>query len=472
MVIQLARLGDLVQTIPLLKALQTGSRHIVTLVIDKRLEAGISSSIPADEIIPVDLAGMERECRSGGVVSGFRNITQGLAKLRGKRYDRVYNLNFAPLNAAALSQVNYDICKGFIPAETPGDFRHSAPFRVMFLQGHHRRFARVHLSDLFRFTADNPPVTRPPFWRVTEKGRELGASAVGTLKRRGAQTVVALHLGAGAEIRRWGDENFAELISLLRRMGDFGFILAGSAGESRGLRRELEAGSPVLDMTGKTDIDALAGTLAAADLLVGADSGPLQLAAAVGTKTLGLYFASAFVFETGPIGEGHFTLQVFPQCAPCLEDAPECGDVRCRNLITPEIAAETVVNITENNLDALTNLPLPDDVLLFRSEVDGKGQTYRLINGKSDEISNEKYREMWLEMCRENGAVPAVSAGEIAEMESRAARMTESPQSTPLAQYYYLVQADEGSAAAAAALKRVLEIHEPQEAYSPVLSVL
>jgi hypothetical protein len=42
---------------------------------------------------------------------------------------------------------------------------------------------------------------------------------------------------------------------------------------------------------------------------VGADTGPLHLAASVGTSAMGFYFSRARVHETGPYGQGHWVWQ-------------------------------------------------------------------------------------------------------------------------------------------------------------------
>ena len=60
------------------------------------------------------------------------------------------------------------------------------------------------------------------------------------------------------------------------------------------------------DATGRTTLSQLATTLKRCDWAVGADTGPLHLAAAVGTSAMGFYFSRARVHETGPYGQGHW----------------------------------------------------------------------------------------------------------------------------------------------------------------------
>jgi hypothetical protein len=65
----------------------------------------------------------------------------------------------------------------------------------------------------------------------------------------------------------------------------------------------------VWDTTGRTSLDELAELLSRCHAVIGADTGPLHLAAAVGTRVIGWYFARARVHETGPYGSGHLIWQ-------------------------------------------------------------------------------------------------------------------------------------------------------------------
>lgn len=458
MVIQLARLGDLVQTLPLLAALKSNIGLRLTLVLDRRVAEGARLAASADEIIPLDLPEMERECRQNGILESYGSLAAGLSPLRKGYFDIVYNLNCSPLNAAIISQVNHFRCEGFIPSDSPGEFRHSAPFRVMFNQGRHRRTARVHLADLFRKLADDSVSGFQAVWHIEEKAVAFGGTAVRTLKDRGAVKIVALHTGAGAEIRRWGDDKFLRLMKALHQKTECGFILVGKRGESSALLQRIssECGE-ILDLSGKTGIDSLAGTLSQVDLMIGADSGPLQLAAAAGTKTLGLFFASAFAFETGQIGDGHYIIQAFPDCAPCLEDAPDCQDIHCRNSISPDDAAQIAGKILAEQTDDFSDIKLPPKTVLLESRVDERGQTYSRRAGEDDFDGDDFYRGMWLELCRESGSNSPLSPADIAEVEAMMNRLAGDSRLQALAHHYFLARADVGAAAAAWQILEAME---------------
>ena len=68
----------------------------------------------------------------------------------------------------------------------------------------------------------------------------------------------------------------------------------------------------VVNLQGRTNLLELAARLRLAHLLISGDTGTLHLAAALGTRTVGLFLGPASCFETGPYGEGHYVFQAEP----------------------------------------------------------------------------------------------------------------------------------------------------------------
>lgn len=459
MVIQLARLGDLIQTIPLLQRLKTDSGCEVTLVVDKRLEDAAQDSVPADIIIPLDFRRMADLSRGRDIHSMFHELAGFLAPLSKGKYDVLYNLNRSSLAELVISQVNAARVEGFIPRGKSGNFHHSPWMRLLFIQSHHRRSARIHLADIFRGLSGRSYPFSQPLWKTKDSGSDFAFRIVKSLRDVGVKHIVALHTGAGAEIRRWGAEKFAALISQLATDPSLGFILVGGSEEkSEDILKRLPLNCRVVDMTGRTDIDKLAGLLAACDLFIGVDSGPLHLAAAVGVRTLGLYFASANVHETGPLGNGHIVIQADPECAPCREDNPDCENIACREMITPELAASAAERILGGTNEGWKNQDTSSQANIFESLCDEYGQTYRFLNGRSGDPAGF-YRSLWNgllnEDMRSHFAPPAVDK---IVLEEEIRSMSESPLLLPVANYYYMVGADEGEESAARQFEYALEL--------------
>jgi lipopolysaccharide heptosyltransferase II len=128
--------------------------------------------------------------------------------------------------------------------------------------------------------------------------------------------LLAIHPGAGWETKRWPAEKFAEIA---RRFAG-AVVVVGSASE-----RQLAAGvvdvagsphKPVLNLTGETSLKQLAALLGAADVVVSNDSGPMHLAAAMGTPVVAL-FGPSDPRRYGPLIAEARVLRVDLPCAPC-----------------------------------------------------------------------------------------------------------------------------------------------------------
>lgn len=107
--------------------------------------------------------------------------------------------------------------------------------------------------------------------------------------------IVMLNPGAGDGRRRWPAEKFAAVGNHLSRRGMR--VVAHGAGWDRSYVDELCAG---LDeepefACGNLSLGGLAGLLARSRLLVSNDSGPLHLASAVGTPSVGIYWCGNMI---------------------------------------------------------------------------------------------------------------------------------------------------------------------------------
>jgi len=85
----------------------------------------------------------------------------------------------------------------------------------------------------------------------------------------------------------------------------------------------------------------LAALLARCELLVSADTGPMHIAAGVGTPVVAL-FGPTDPRRTGPIGENHLILARDLACRPCFQQ-PTCEHFECLTEMTPQDVFESVM---------------------------------------------------------------------------------------------------------------------------------
>ncbi|HUF90306.1 MAG TPA: glycosyltransferase family 9 protein, partial [Gemmatimonadota bacterium] len=133
------------------------------------------------------------------------------------------------------------------------------------------------------------------------------------------EPVVGLVPGAQAASRRWPAERFAGLAS---RLGGEGarVIVFGSAAERELAATVAAAARPApADWSGRTPLPVLIECFRRLDLLVTNDTGPMHLAAAVGTPLVDLCGAANEVV-TGPRGADSEVVVHPIHCRPCVKN--------------------------------------------------------------------------------------------------------------------------------------------------------
>jgi heptosyltransferase-2 len=159
---------------------------------------------------------------------------------------------------------------------------------------------------------------------VPDGARESGVALLKSTGWDGRAPLVAVAPGAAyGGAKRWPPESFASLAVTLTEDG-VRTVMVGSGSDretAAQVLRAFEASGQtrdgVLDLVGRTDLAALAGVLAACRAVVSNDSGPMHLAAAVGTPVTAI-FGATNEHRTGPLGVGHTIVAHDTWCRPCL----------------------------------------------------------------------------------------------------------------------------------------------------------
>ena len=175
-----------------------------------------------------------------------------------------------------------------------------------------RRMHRVS-GYLFLVTGTEPASPPAPHLPLPPDVRARGAAFVAGAGRR----TIGVFPGSNASSRRWDPERFREVVRQLTDAGDHVIVFGGRDEAELTSFVAAEAG---VDAGGKTDLPLLAGALAACDILISNDTGPLHVAAAVGTPTVSLQGASNPAV-TGVIGTQHrFLRRPDLACVPCVRN--------------------------------------------------------------------------------------------------------------------------------------------------------
>lgn len=193
----------------------------------------------------------------------------------------------------------------------------------------HERDYNLSLLALAGFPEGDPSF---PMLAIPESLR-LGSRAI--LEREGldpSRRFIVLHPGSGGSAKDWSPDQFGALAARLAgEMPDCAILITGSATEQALMRRvaEVVPGRAVA-MRGAVTLPELAAVLSLADLCVANSTGPLHIAAAVGTPVIGLYPFERVCnpVRWGPLGPGAVVLTPDPvqECADCARLSCERHD--------------------------------------------------------------------------------------------------------------------------------------------------
>jgi ADP-heptose:LPS heptosyltransferase len=150
-------------------------------------------------------------------------------------------------------------------------------------------------------------------------------------------SLLVLHIGAGNRFRYWGTDNLVRLVRLLGEIPGARVALIGGA-EDKAAEAEIQEKAPgTLSYVGELDLGGTAELIRQAAVFVGPDSGPMHIAAAVGTPIVAWFGPTlpANFAPWKPAG-GARILEKALDCRPCQQRTCVHGDYRCLQLITPE----------------------------------------------------------------------------------------------------------------------------------------
>lgn len=288
-------LGDFIFALPALEALRAAypGAHLTLLGRGWHGPFLAGRGSPVEEVIPVPGDSLP-EAGAGGrwtdapwMAAPPADVDAFLEDLRARRFDIALQLHGGGRNSNALvAGIGARLSAGLrTPDAMP--LHRSVPYV------YHQQEAARCLEVVALVGAE--PVTLAPRLNATPRDREAAAAVL----EPGSRYAV-LHPGASDPRRRWPAERFAavgdELVScglevVLTGTADEGAVTAAVASGMR---------SGARDLAGRTSLSALVGILAAARLAVSNDSGPMHLAVALGTPTVGIYWVGNLI-NGGPL---------------------------------------------------------------------------------------------------------------------------------------------------------------------------
>ncbi len=305
-------LGDLCLTLPAVEALAAVAPQATFVVACKPSLESLARRVPCvSEVVVLD------------AVPGVRGTLEHRRRLRAARCDAavVVPRSFRALLPIAAARIPLRV--GFAGNGRSPLLSHPVPGWKPLRLAHRLDY----FGALLRPFGLAAPTTG---WRhhpaPDEVRSQASRLAADPARRPGARLVALEPGGAYGVAKRWPEDRYAALVRRLREEGVDVLVIGTQAMVPLEERIAAAAGVPVLRGAGRTTLPELAAALAQVDALVTNDTGPMHLAAAVGTPTLAL-FGSTDPAVCGPRGAGPArVLYERVPCAPCyLKECPVPG---------------------------------------------------------------------------------------------------------------------------------------------------
>ncbi len=395
LVVQFCRLGDILQTTPLLRGLrrQHPGADITLAVLDGFAHAPVPAHLyDTLAIFPFDRVAAAIDDRSRDWPSAVRSVRTFVRSLGDEPFDLVLNLTgSAAANLLCAIVPARDVRGGLI-----------APDRTRVVRGEWMTYfwssllvraqGAVNLVDLFRLVGGVPADARG-LEIALGPADEAFAERWAAERSLHGEPLIALQLGASDERKRWLPESFAAMANLLPESAGR-VVFVGASSERPLVERALgRLTRKAVSAVGDTSVPQLAALLRRCRLLITNDTGTMHVAAAVGTPIVDLSTGPVFVHETGPYAEGSLAIEPTSPCFPCVAGAV-CHHLSCREDFTPsDIAAAAQFALGQGTLPRLARARI-----LRATRIASGRLEYRPIwnpGSNDEEAMRQAFGRMW-----------------------------------------------------------------------------
>lgn len=319
LLIRFSSLGDVLLTTPLIRVLRARHPAATLSALTKQAWAPLLSANPhLDEVI---------------AVAPGQSLVPLARALRAARFTHLVDLH---------GSVRTRVLRLLVPGSWGGFDARRGPRRRL-IRDHQDEYAdRVPVAERY-FEAATALDVRPdggPAELFASPAAEARAEA--WLARTGIDRdapLIALIPGAAHATKRWPVRHWRRLASELVRRGCAVAVVGGSGDRLLAAEIATSAGRRAASAAGELDLQASGALLRRARAAVSGDTGPMHLAAAVGTPVVALFGPTVEQFGFFPYRAEAAVLERPLPCRPCSsKGGPACplGHHQCMEEIVPE----------------------------------------------------------------------------------------------------------------------------------------
>lgn len=342
LIVKMSAIGDVIHTLPALNAIR---RHYpkarVTWLVEEAARDLVIGHEALNRVLVSKRKRWLKELRGPGRLKAVKEVYNFLKELRDTYYDLILDfqalLKSGILIALARGKRKVGFGRGLEHMEYSYIFLNE---RIPAVGMEHHALSRgLMMLNALGITTPEVEYKLPVFDGDRQKAQAL-------LRRYGLQNnhrIVAINPVAKWETKLWSDQKFARLADSLIAQYTCEIIFTGSSSDSPKIDDIISnMKSRAVNLAGETTLKILAVIYANAKMVVSTDTGPMHLAAAVGTPVVALFGPTA-PWRTGPYGPGHQVVRVDLECIPCFKR--QCETTACMHHISVSQVLEAASKI-------------------------------------------------------------------------------------------------------------------------------
>ncbi len=313
LLIRLSSLGDIVLTTPAIRAVRAHFPHAyIAMLVAKQSAAVLRENPHLNEIILFDRLAKDKDI--GEMLRIVRTLRQRKFDLTID-FQRKFRTEVLTYLSGARERVGKgNLCTIRVPEEG-------------------NKHATEHYFDLLR-AVGIPAENRTLELFLAESERAAARRRFEVAGIIDARLKIGLFPGAGWKLREWMPERFAAIGDRLVQHFNAQVLIFGGQKEVtlvHTVANLMQAAA--IPFAGNLQIRQLAACVEKCDVFLTNDTGPMHIAAAVGTPTVSLFGPGNHI-RFQPLGSFHTTIRHDVPCSPCKQFTDKCQDNICMKRIT------------------------------------------------------------------------------------------------------------------------------------------
>ena len=342
LIVKLSAIGDVIHTLPSLNAIR---KHYADAHITWLVEETASDLIVRHEALNRVIISKRKRWIKGVLGSScLKNIKEAyqfVKKLRDTEYDLIIDfqglLKSGVLIALAMGKRKIGFDKGMEHMEHSYIFLNERIPPVN--MDNHALLRSMILINALGIKSKEIEYKIP----VSDHTRILTDEL---LERHGIKDhiiLVAMNPVAKWETKLWDNRKFSLLADKLIEKYNANVIFTGSQSDRSTIDNIMSCMShSAVNLAGETTLKTLAALYEKTKFLISTDTGPMHMAAAVGTPVIALFGPTA-PWRTGPFGSEHKILRSGLNCSPCFKR--QCSTIDCMKQISVDQVMDAVSSI-------------------------------------------------------------------------------------------------------------------------------